>query len=600
MSSTLRKAAVARGVAFLLQQRATDGTWPHRQIGMTALAGLTLLECDIPVDEPGMQQTIAAVRKGSVNANQTYSVALCLLFLDRLGDPDDVPLIESLAVRLLAGQARIGAYGYNCPSISAEEVRRLGNQLNQRTELIGRVKLPARSDKEPEKGTDKAPPRRLVKDLPREIQQQLQLINRVGGPLDRCDNSNTQFATLALWAVRKHGMPVDMALARIDAYFRSTQNIDGTWNYSPGFPKTSAAMTCAGLIGLAVGHGSIAAQIQEKKPNAKSGRDISRDPAVARGLRVLGTAIDHPLARLAKGKGPRAHHLRAEGTGYYFLWSLERLAVAVDLKTIGGKDWYAWGTEVLIDSQLENGSWQGDHGNADTCFGLLFLQRANLVKDLTARLRGKLNDETVMRAGGVGGDSIRVPESPLGKALDPKHTKSPPSGAELAKDTPKAPANVPPKETTRPADPPPELASARLAREFVQAPPAKQEQALQTLREAKGTVYTEALASAIPLLDDAARRKAARDALAERLSRMKDQTLGLYLKDEDAEIRRAAALACVLKDAKTLIPGLIPLLDDPEKDIVRKAALLALKELSGKNLGPAREDWQAWWDKQGK
>ena len=26
----------------------------------------------------------------------------------------------------------------------------------------------------------------------------------------------------------------------------------------------------------------------------------------------------------------------------YFLWSVERVAMLYDLKTIGGRDWYAW------------------------------------------------------------------------------------------------------------------------------------------------------------------------------------------------------------------------------------------------------------------
>jgi HEAT repeat protein len=81
---------------------------------------------------------------------------------------------------------------------------------------------------------------------------------------------------------------------------------------------------------------------------------------------------------------------------------------------------------------------------------------------------------------------------------------------------------------------------------------------------------------------------------------MKDETLGSYLKDDDAEIRRAAALACALKESKALVPLIIPLLDDPQKDIVPRAAQLALKALAGQDLGPSRDAWQAWWDKQGK
>ena len=71
----------------------------------------------------------------------------------------------------------------------------------------------------------------------------------------------------------------------------------------------------------------------------------------------------------------------------------------------------------------------------------------------------------------------------------------------------------------------------------------------------------------------------------------------------------SAALACILKEDRALIPDLIGLLEDPEA-IVGRAAYTALKTLSGKDLGPASSasaseraaairEWRAWWSKQG-
>jgi len=76
----------------------------------------------------------------------------------------------------------------------------------------------------------------------------------------------------------------------------------------------------------------------------------------------------------------------------YFLWSVERVAMLYDLKTIGGKDWYGWGAQTLLPNQFADGHWQGGfyHGHSphlDTCFALLFLKRSNLVPDLTENLR---------------------------------------------------------------------------------------------------------------------------------------------------------------------------------------------------------------------
>ena len=54
----------------------------------------------------------------------------------------------------------------------------------------------------------------------------------------------------------------------------------------------------------------------------------------------------------------------------------------------GGKDWYGWGSTVILKNQNENGSWVDVHGDvADTCFAILFLTRSNLATDLTKSIR---------------------------------------------------------------------------------------------------------------------------------------------------------------------------------------------------------------------
>jgi hypothetical protein len=58
------------------------------------------------------------------------------------------------------------------------------------------------------------------------------------------------------------------------------------------------------------------------------------------------------------------------------------------LKTIGDKDWYGWGSKLILDTQRPDGSWEDRHGDVpDTCFAMLFLCRTNLAKDLTESLR---------------------------------------------------------------------------------------------------------------------------------------------------------------------------------------------------------------------
>src|SRR5262245_51124580 len=76
--------------------------------GTNALIGLTLLECGAAASDPAVERAADIVRPASVTLAHTYSVALAILFLDRLGDPADGPVIQSLGVRLLAGQNAAG------------------------------------------------------------------------------------------------------------------------------------------------------------------------------------------------------------------------------------------------------------------------------------------------------------------------------------------------------------------------------------------------------------------------------------------------------------------------------------------------------------
>ena len=213
-------AAIERGVAALKELQQANGAWPHEQIGATALAGLTLLECKVSPTDSAVVKAAELVRRASVDLTHTYSISLSIVFLDRLGDPADVPLIESLAVRLMAGQDSTGGWGYNCPPIVESEVRRLTATLGDR---VGKV-----DPRDP-------PAKRTPKDLSPEITQQIGQLNRVQfepSGIKGGDNSNTQFAALGLWVARRHGMPVDDACDRLALRFRRTQADEGGWAYT--------------------------------------------------------------------------------------------------------------------------------------------------------------------------------------------------------------------------------------------------------------------------------------------------------------------------------------------------------------------------------
>ena len=187
--------------------------------------------------------------------------------------------------------------------------------------------------------------------------------------------------------------------------------------------------------------------------------------------------------------------------------------MAYGLTTIGNKDWYAWGAQMLVASQGPDGTWEGEHGpEIDTCFALLFLRRVNLAKDLSASLRGVVKDpgEVKLVAGGVGGEEL------LAKGLI--------SGIVLREEAPL------------------DSETAKLTDDLVGAPAEKQGPMIVKLKDSKGVVYTDALAAAIPQLTGST-KTTARDALAERLARMTADTLRDKLLDDDVEVRRAAVVA---------------------------------------------------------
>ncbi len=597
--------AIEKGVEALRRMQQPDGTWQHQYIGATALAGLTLLECGGDKEDQDVLRAADAVRKASVSLAHTYSISLSLLFLDRLGDREDEPLIESLAARLMAGQdPTSGGWSYGCPPNSEADRQRLKEDLNKRKKAA-----PRPQPRGPERGRPAPPPGAGPAGFPPPppVFPMIDQSSMVGGA---GDNSNTQFAALGLWVARRHGAKIDRAAALLADRFRSMQLEDGGWPYNPrpgGMPAfvplpkglgSTPSMTCAGLLALAIADGATLERARQRKSDAKL-PDISKDKNLSKGLEALGAVIDNPRglkpAGAVKTVGPQVGPPvfdpanRVGKRSFYFLWSLERVAVALDLKTIGNKDWYNWGAEILLESQAPDGSWNGDYGvgGVDTCFALLFLKRANLVHDLTAHIKGKITDPGERMLSGGGGRGKTLGRAKMSSGIETKDAKP------IEKPLHKASSTE----------------SGQLADRLLKANSRSRDSILETMESGKGVHYTEALAQAIPSLDGETRKKA-REALANRLTRMKDETLQEYFQDEDPEIRRAAAIAAGQKDSKTLVLAVIALLRDPEDSVVR-AARASLKSLTGKDFGPAasatREErdqavqkWVDWWSKQGR
>lgn len=159
----------------------------------------------------------------------------------------------------------------------------------------------------------------------------------------------------------------------------------------------------------------------------------------------------------------------------------------------------------------------------------------------------------------------------------------------------------------RAVEPPvlPAVDAARLGADLVHGAADQQDFARERLKDGKGGDYTEALAAAIPKLAGEARAQA-RDALVERLARMTPATLRDKLADDDLEIRRAAALACAMREQRGFIPDLIAVMEkEPDSPIV-PALRTALKSLTDRDFGPSAQAgsaertraaaaWKSWW-----
>jgi hypothetical protein len=594
-------AAIKKGADYLRKEyREPRGNNPGGEtgIGETALAGWAMLEAGVPGDDPAVKAVTAAVREAAYTQSRTYHIVLCMIYLDRYGEPADVPLIQVLAVRLLTGQTAQGGWTYNCtPDVPAADAQRLRASLRPVTPPAPGAPTPMHPEVLAYARTLAAQGRAGMGD----------------------DNSNTQFGVLGVWVARRHGVPVEPALDLIEKRFLATQHPQsGGWPYA-GDGVGSPSMTCAGLLGLATGVArreerrmkAEAPKKADSKPGGKSGKAAdpffnppprpegdtprkagparpldARDLAIQRGFASVGAALVE-IARNPelRGKGllenlPGSHGLR----DLYFFWSVERVAMLFNVDKFGGIDWYQLGADGLVPSQAADGSWTsgGYSTHVNTAFAILFLTKANVARDMSSRIRGETSE---LRAG----------------------ASATPVEGSSAGPTPKSPTPDVPRVNPLPL--PVEDESGRLAAGLLVASGPDWAKALEKLRDAKGGDYTRAIVLAIHRLDGD-QKKQARDALAERLTRMTADTLRGMLKAEDAELRRGATLACAMKDDKVHVPDLIDRLTDDEELVVR-AAKAGLKSLTNQDLGPAAgatkaqrqaaaTAWRQWWDKQKK
>jgi hypothetical protein len=187
------------------------------------------------------------------------------------------------------------------------------------------------------------------------------------------DNSNAQFAVLALYDAQRVGAKVKRETWDLAAdYWRRTQNDDGSWGYVPGDSGTGS-MTTAGIGGLVTS----AAALESGDAAVEDGRVICCRPHDDD--RKLDMAISWLAQRFSVTRNPRAGG--GQSALYYYLYGLERAGRLSARRFIGEHDWYREGAEFLVhDQDSLSHYWQGSwHAERDprisTAMALLFLSK---------------------------------------------------------------------------------------------------------------------------------------------------------------------------------------------------------------------------------
>lgn len=222
------------------------------------------------------------------------------------------------------------------------------------------------------------------------------------------DLSITQFALLAFRAAQEAGLKVPKRCL-VDAfndtlrYQESPQRGQRQGKDVAGFryrwghrSKPTGSMTTAGLASL-----QLAALGLGKSFGGSKRRELEQ--ATALGVAWL---VDHFSVKENPEHG-------ANWT-YYYLYGLERVGALLETEYFGPNPWYLEGAQWLIEKQADDGHWNQNNAQADTCFALLFLQRATA--PTTGRDRAKkltvdmvAEAQTGMQAtGGIDGTPLRM------------------------------------------------------------------------------------------------------------------------------------------------------------------------------------------------
>ena len=323
------RAALAKGVAYLRTAQGDDGILAgtyHRSypFGETALSLLAMRYAGVGVTDPAYEKGQRALLEGETE--KTYVVSLIAQALATVPrDKRSRPVhrkMTALAAWLARAQLPRGTWTYTQPS-----------------------------PKNPRYG------------------------------LTSGDNSNTQFAVLALWMLSEAGVePSRRALERCEKHFLESQISDGGWGYSPPrvyvtqgkrrvvISGSSPSMTATGLATMHIFQNLM--HLRDGGPCTKRRLPKGgRNPHMDRRFDIAGRKAESDLSawfarrkQIAERQAALGNTARQRVAGLsmrdlYYLYGVERVGAASGRKYFGAVDWYADGARLLLSTQNADGSW---------------------------------------------------------------------------------------------------------------------------------------------------------------------------------------------------------------------------------------------------
>jgi hypothetical protein len=205
------------------------------------------------------------------------------------------------------------------------------------------------------------------------------------------DLSNSQVATLGLWAAAEMGVEVPSKYWRTaEKAWQDRQAKDGTWAYAPDSPDPGhrtphAGMTAAGVATLLLLESQLAGQHTMPAGNQS-------DPHVLSGVEWLGRNFEAAL-----------NFQYVQDRSLYTLYGIERAAVAGGIKRFGDVVWYGRAAQFLMARQMPDGAWRGGvdgprDGVIETSYALLTLSYSRApvaVAKLQYQVAGRKQGERV-------------------------------------------------------------------------------------------------------------------------------------------------------------------------------------------------------------